>query len=254
MSDHLKSNSSLSRSRVRSDFYWFVGFQFIFSLALAWGAWHFYPKIAYANGGTLLQYARYVYTALALGLASTLATFAYDALRGNGLLVSRSCNFLGSAIVIGYTVFIATHAIQYEDEHIDVVAIVTLMCGVLSAVASYSELRQEPRTSYEYALRWRLLLCADTPLIVGTIAVLVIRYAAYENVAPGYFEWFTRNVWNDVTRSNWPVMYESVRNAHLAMRLNFWNGFSTGAVAIQLVAFQVVGIMLRLEQLRGSDR
>ena len=92
-------------------------------------------------------------------------------------------------------------------------------------------------------------MCADVPLILGTMAILVIRYVAYDNVAPGYFEWFNLNVWNEVTHSNWAVMSQAVKSVHLAMRLNFWNGFSTGAAAIQLVAFQVVGIMLRLEQL-----
>ena len=165
--------------------------------------------------------------------------------------MSRICNFLGAVILSSYTAHLATHQVRYEDEHVDIVALITLTCGLLSAFASYVELRQENPESEEAGLRRRLLWCADLPLVVGTLAVFSIRFWAYGDVAKGYYEWFNLNVWNGVSYSNWSATGDSIRNVHLAMRINFWNGFATGAVAIQLIAFQIVGTALRLERRSG---
>jgi hypothetical protein len=240
-------NATIAQRKKKIDAYVFLVSQVIISSLFAIIAWHYYPIIASTKGGTALQYARYVYTALAIGLASTVATFFIDAIRGSHLAVSRGFNFFGAAIVIAYTVYFATHDVRYEDEHVDVAAVVTLLCGLLSAAASFADLRYDQPESNEAALRRRLLLCADLPLIAGTIAIIIIRLWAYTDVANGYFEWFNLNIWDGVSYTNWHTVSKAIGNVHLAMRLNFWNGFSTGAIAIQLSAFQIVGTMLRLE-------
>ena len=211
--------------------------------------WIAAPKLGYV----MMSKSQYAPAVLPLFIAAvSLTALGYIYLlvfeRPGGFSVAA----LGLAAFLAGSVVVLTAMGQLPERRLDVAGLFTLLFCAVAMSVSLVESRREAA-----AEPWRdSLLFVDLPAFAVISFVIAFRWFCYETVDLRFLEQMSRilpvhpgaGVLRVAESGEARLWYDVIRDVHAALRENFWTGFSTGVVAVQLIVSQCVGVYLRLKR------
>lgn len=212
-------------------------FQSIALLVLPFVVYHFSGSVPFVQECPS-QYGKLVLSIFMAGILTTgLSYFAYlvfDDLRR----LSKAALALGVLPIGG--IGLALWQGLFSDDKLDLLAVLTAFLAFCGAAARLAE--SWPWTRSSIANK-QALLFVELPILIVCVAVVLFKYL--------FFDWSTEE-FSDLIAGTFPhAEYRTPRSQRLMeeyltlVRSGFWIGFSTGVVTVQLLAGQVIAIVLR---------
>ncbi len=93
----------------------------------------------------------------------------------------------------------------------------------------------------------------DIPTLAGLTTILLLRWFFYDTCYQGFLKVFDQAVEMPQSLNTWSIWKDTIITINQLQVSSFWDGFGTGAAAIQLLSAQLVSFGLRVRKSDGIN-